>query len=176
MPDLHRRTKRLLAELQSMSLTTAHYAVRLMPTDFFYRDTLTDNLKAYYDLWKETLHKNNCVGTCKEACLEGAQRLTDSRKECIRRGQPDLHPSVEEKVFMRAFRLHEDKIDNEDPKHGNGHKGSICPTWSETKSGVCNCFELAMAEMGATPEMRNIASPPLRVVNPEEAWYEPRIE
>lgn len=139
-----------------------------------YRQDLTENLKAYYDLWRNTLHRNNCkAGLC--TCFSGAKSLTDGEKQLIKNGKPSLPLKVEEAIFERAFSIHSQKIE-EKRTHGNGSNWSISPTWTKGVSiNTCDCFEIAMAELIASGEI-NI--PQGVVINiellPVDDWYPER--
>lgn len=115
-----------------------------LATDYFYRDSLTDNLKVYYDEWKVLLHKT-CSKTCD--CRLRAERLTEQRKECIARGMPDMHPDVERRIMPKAFELHR--------KHhylDHVNEGVLVPNWINPNDAYaeykCDCFEEAATQLG----------------------------
>lgn len=120
------------------------------------------NTIAYYELWRRTLHQNCYETTC--TCHIGAIRLTQARVINITRGMPDLPKVEEDAIWQLAFSIHD--------KHGG--IGTIRPTWSVDKFGTCDCFEKAMKELA--PLLESKPGIPQVILNPEDAWYEPRIE
>lgn len=134
---------------------------------------LSPNTRAYYDYWKETLHKNNCHANqhCLKLCVDGARNLTLERLENIKRGMPDFSSEEENRIWMIAFELHE--------KH-SGRGGVIAPSWGVDAHGNalpnrCDCFEKAIFRLAEVKQIQAVEQAPVQVTE-EDRWYEPRFE
>lgn len=148
--------------------------------------SVSDNTLAYFERWKERLHKS-CVyplvdktipcGTCQET----AYRLTKDRLDAISRGMPDFHPTAEDETWSKAFKLHEAST-----CHTVRHAGIITPTWvnpSENSTNmICDCYGVAAQALRdegrllATGTLAMLMPPVIIKITEEDAWYEPRFE
>lgn len=132
------------------------------------------NTRAYHELWLKILHRNNChlnLNGCSEACVSGADNLTNEREACIKRGMPDLHPDLESEIWEIAFPIH--------ALHAPDRASIVTPTWSDPiktpAENICNCFELGMAEYNRRKDLKAVLGAPI-VITEDDLWYESRFE
>jgi hypothetical protein len=139
----------------------------------------TDNAILHGLRMQATVHWNNCPkGACKN-CLSIGQSTADRYMKELTNGRYDLHPNDNDRVYIIAFDIHNEKVKNGTHSPDRGKPGVMTCTYvvGPGSSEACSCYEEAYKQwllLGVSHASQAIIT--ALAIDPDEMHYEPRFE